>query len=197
MRYVWCVNEIPDYVKGDKNGIDGYFLGGFDPQATRATVADVLNKGHAVGLYFASNWSQFNGLDASGIGRTVVQKYNDIGVKGLRLQMDMEEKQPDKIADVLAFIRGALPAVGLSWTMEGHQGGWMSPSFVARIMLAKVRVVPQCYNAEMTKVWDTLAMARNLTRVGFPDSIISPFYDAAKLPEWWQGYAFEQRRLPA
>jgi hypothetical protein len=48
----------------------------------------------------------------------------------------------------------------------------------------------------MTQVWDTLAAARDLTKRGFLDAIITPFYDAAKLPEYWNGFAFTQGRLP-
>jgi hypothetical protein len=48
----------------------------------------------------------------------------------------------------------------------------------------------------MTKTFDTLAMARDLTKRGFPDGLVTPFYDAARLPEYWDGFAFTMGRLP-
>jgi hypothetical protein len=43
---------------------------------------------------------------------------------------------------------------------------------------------------------DTLVAARDLTKRGLPDGLITPFYDAARLPYAWDGFAFTMGRLP-
>ena len=72
----------------------------------------------------------------------------------------------------------------------------MNDEFVQTVLNCRVRLAPQLYNGQMTEVWDSLAYSRDLTKAGFPDSIISPFYDAMKLPVGWDGFAFTQGRLP-
>jgi hypothetical protein len=143
-----------------------------------------------------TNWQQFIDRSPQQIAKAVADEYNRLAIPGLRVQFDMEEHDPDKVAEVLEAWRMIKPKVNTSWTMEAGQGGWMSPAFVARITACRVRLVPQLYNGAMTEVWDALTYARDLTSRGFPDSIVSPFYDAKHLPRGWDGYAFTIGRLP-
>jgi len=150
-----------------------------------------------------TNWPQFIGKTPKQIAAIVNAEYTRLFIPGLKVQFDMEEHDlrpevddPNKIASTLEEWRLFRPWTGTSWTMEANQGGWMSPNFVKRILTCRVRLVPQCYNGAMTEVWDTLTYARDLTERGFPDSSISPFYDAAKLPVGWDGFAFTMGRLP-
>ena len=67
-------------------------------------------------------------------------------------------------------------------------------------MKYKIRVVPQCYWPDPVttlKPVDTLVVARDLTKMGLPDALITPFYDAGHLPVAWDGFAFTMGRLPA
>lgn len=158
----------------------------------RCQQAKVL--GYAPGLYMAWNWSEFDGLD----GTTMADKMHGLvaGVNAAtKVQFNIELHDPELIADCLERWRALNPKTDTSWTMEGFQGGWMTPEFVKRVLACKVRLVPQAYTGPMAAT-DTLAVARDLTKRGIPDSIISPFYDAAKLPLYWDGFAFTQGRLP-
>jgi hypothetical protein len=71
----------------------------------------------------------------------------------------------------------------------------MSPSFVQRVVGARVRVVPQCFIGNMERRESDMVL-RDLTKRGFPESSVSMFYDAAQLGVGWNGYAFTQGRLP-
>ncbi len=109
---------------------------------------------------------------------------------------DIETKD---VAFVLAFARRwrqLRPQRVTDWTLEGHQGGLFTEAQALELAAAFRFVVPQCYNGAMTEVWDTYAMTRNLVGAGFAFAQLRPFYDAARLPVWWDGYAFTQGRLP-
>ena len=197
MRFCWAdAGDDPDYAAGDRHGIDGYFWPLFDSLTTTVNLLDTQARGHVAGIYMATNWPQFAGKTPTQTAAAVSAEYLRLAVPGLRVQFDIEEHDPDKIASTLEAWRSLRRGVGTSWTMEGGQGGWMTPEFVQRILACKVRIVPQLYNGAMTEVWDSLAYARDLTSRGFPDAIISPFYDAAELPVGWDGYCFTAGRLP-
>jgi hypothetical protein len=197
MKNVWVdAGNDPDFNKGDQNEINGYFLALFDSRTTKTQLENIKAKGYQVGVYMVTNWPEFVGKTPAQIAKLVSDEYKRLNVKSLRVQFDMEEKDPDKIASVLEEWRLLHPSVNTSWTMEAGQGGWMGQVFVARVLACRVRLVPQCYNGAMTQVWDTLTYSRDLTQRGFPDSLISPFYDAAHLPVGWDGFAFTQGRLP-
>jgi hypothetical protein len=58
-----------------------------------------------------------------------------------------------------------------------------------------VRVIPQLYTGSMEPLAaDRVAL--DLVLHSFRDERIFGFYDAAALPERWEGYAFTQGRLP-
>ena len=198
MRFIWCVNELPNYSKGDAAGIDGYFLGMYDPTTTKAALQDIANHGKACGIYMASNWSAFVGKTGAQCANTISQRYGELEVPGLRVQVDFEEHDPDKIIACLEQLRFLRPQVGISWTMEGMQGGWAA-QIAARVVHAKVRVVPQAYwgaDGTIQGDWAQDMILRDLLHAGYPESLISLFYDARRLPRGWSGYAFTQARLP-
>ena len=66
-------------------------------------------------------------------------------------------------------------------------------AFVQGIISLKIRLCPQLYNGAMTEVWDSLAYTRDLTKRGFPDALVSPFYDAKHLPRGWMGSRSRRR----
>ena len=201
MRWIWTDegSSWPDYAKGDKQGINGYFVS--IREATKPMLEDIANHGYVCGVYMATNWDEFRNLN----GPETAEKMHEL-VKPLswsaarpKVQFDIEQQDPAKILACFARWRQLQPKRDTSWTMEGHQGGWMSRVFVDALVGYRIRFVPQCYSADMKDQWDTLAMARDLTRRGVPDSLVSPFIDAAELPNpfWWEGFAFTQNRLPA
>ena len=201
MRHVWVdAGNDADWEKLQRNGITGEFYAVSDPApAVRARLEATKARRHAGGLYSAWNWID----DQAG------EAYADYAAERLReivpvgrtnswpkIQLDDERHEPDTILAMLRRWREHFPTQDTSWTLEAMQGGWMSEAFVKEVIALRVRVVPQCYNGSMTEVWDVLAAARDLTKRGFPDSLITPFYDARHLPTHWDGFAFTMGRLP-
>ncbi len=196
MRYVWTdAGDDPDFNVGNRHGIDGYYFPMFDDLTTRERLEDCKGRGYAVGLYIAWNWPQVKNSSPTEVASIMSEEYKRCYVAGLRMQYNDESHEPDKILTVLRAWRNLRSTVGTSWTMEGMQGGWMSKAFAAAVMNLKIRLAPQLYNGAMTQVWDSLAAQRDLTKRGFADLLISPFYDAAKLPHYWNGFAFTMGRL--
>jgi hypothetical protein len=202
VRALWVDEHLePDYLKAKREGMTALYLPISDPMPDLQRRADEIRaNGYAAGVYMAHNaaWPQFWGISGPSIADKMHSLVAQVGGK-LKVQFDYEQHTADdyvQIEGMLKRFRALEPATGVSWTIEGHQGATMTPEFVAAIVAHKVRVVPQCYGADMTP-WCPLEMARDLTKRGFPDALVSPFLDAARLAKWWSGFAFLQSRLPA
>lgn len=200
MKFVWTVaGDDPDFNNGDKHGIDGYFYPAFDSVTTVGQLKVTAERGYKVGLYVGAGW--WNGLSPAQYAQKIAAYYLSMrektGIGDLRLMLNLEEHDPARIIAILEAVRAKLPKVGLSWSPEGMQGGWMDPAFVARVVSARVRVVPQAFIGDMTRRDESLVL-RDLIKAGFPESSVSLFYDAAQLPPLrdWSGYAFTEGRLP-
>lgn len=216
MRFAWTVaGDDPDFNQGDKHGINGYFYPMFDSLTTPAELTKAAVRGHVVGLYVAWNWPQITGRTPAQIVQAISAEYDRLLVagapKGMRLQYNDERHLPSAIIEVLTGLRERYRSLGLSWTPEGFQGGWMGPvigpsypapvpgSFIDRLIKAKVRVVPQAYwgaNGVIEGRFAEDQVLRNLTKRGIPESSVSLFYDARELPRNWDGYAFTMGQLP-
>jgi hypothetical protein len=204
VRYLWVDggNDAAWHLLAE-NGVDGEFYPGNDPIEDVARRLEASRaRGHKGGIYVGWNWP---GVPTTGAGfaewtyelvRNVEQLLPFKSTAYPKVQFNHEEHEPDKILAMIRRWRELRKTKDTSWSPEGMQGGWMSSTFVQGVVAAKVRVVPQCYNGSMTLAYDSLAVARNLTARGYPDALISPFYDAAKLPTYWNGFAFTQGRIP-
>jgi hypothetical protein len=196
MRYAWTdAGDDPDFNLGNRHGIDGYYFPMFDELTTRERLEDCKAHGYAIGLYIAWNWPQVVRENPASVAKIMSEEYKRCYVPGLRMQYNDESHEPDTILNVLKAWRGLRATVGTSWSMEGMQGGWMGKSFAVALVGLKIRLAPQLYNGDMTQVWDSLAASRDLVKRGFPDNLVSPFYDAANLPHYWNGFAFTIGRL--
>ena len=204
MRWIWidAGNDAAWHTLAE-HGIAGEFYCGEDPVADVARRLEASRAhGHVGGIYVAWNWANIP-QDGGGFAEWTHEYVQEVEallpVKSgsyPKVQLNHEGHDPDVILDMLHRWRQLRPTKDTSWSPEGMQGGWMSGLFAAEVKNLKIRVVPQCYNGAMTQVWDSLAVARDLTKRGFPDALVSPFYDAAHLPEYWSGWAFTQGRLP-
>jgi len=194
MRFTWTVaGDDPGYDKCRGHGITGLYAPMFDVLTNRAYLQTFKNEGFSNGLYLGHNW--FPALTAAQLAAKVVAEYKRIALPDTRLMLNLEQHDPAYIAECVERVRAALPKVNLSWSPEGMQGGWMDPVFVQRILACRVRVVPQAFHGNMTRV-ESDQVVRDLVRRGFPIDIISVFYDAAALGHNWDGFAFTEGRLP-
>jgi hypothetical protein len=196
VRFIWTdAGDDPTWENGDKAGINGYFCPLFDP-ITPAVLDEAIARGHAHGAYLGHNW--YPNLTAVQLAAKVSAEFKRLVVRRpkLRVMLNLEEHDPPFVLAVLRAWRALHPYVSTSWSCEGMQGGWMDPAFVAGVLGCRVRVVPQCFSGNMTR-FESDAVLRDLMRRGFPENIVSPFYDAAALGLSWDGFAFTAGRLPA
>lgn len=209
MRFAWTVvGDDPDFNQGNKYGIDGYFYPMFDSLTTPERLRDTQARGYVIGIYLGHNW--LPGKSPAEIASTVSAEFKrlttkpGVAVKNLRVQLNFEEHDPVLILERLQAWRALRPTVGTSWSMEGMQGGWMGPvvtpttpasDFVRDVLAQRVRLVPQTFTGDMRRQ-ESAEVLRDLIQRGFPENIISPFYDAAQLGLEWDGYAFTMGRLP-
>lgn len=195
-RFLWVdANNEGDWVKAQTHRFTGLFYAVTDPPAVlNAKLVQTRARGYAAGVYMAWNWPQFDGLDGASLAERMHTQCAPL-TGPYKVQFDIEEHDPDLIVACLERWRALNPRGDTSWTMESMQSGWMDSEFVKSVVDCKVRVVPQCYTGPMLPVCPRAACNR-LEDIGFPRSIVSPFYDAAKLPLYWDGFAFAQGRLP-
>jgi hypothetical protein len=196
MRFVWTdAGDDPDWGTGDRHGINGYFAPLWD-DITEEVLHEAAQRGHNVGAYFGHNWRP--NASAESLVTEVTDEYGRLAARlpQLRLMWNLEQHEPDYIADVLERWRKNFPKVNTSWSPEGMQGGWMSSDFVARVLATKTRVVPQAFVGSMERRESDIVL-RDVVRRGFPENVVSIFYSAAQLGRDWDGYAFRMGTLPA
>jgi len=202
MRAAWLYpNDDPPYAKLAANGITWPYFDMRDARLTPAYLDSV--KAHAgidgCGVYAACNW--YPAQTPEQFADTIDARLRAIGWLG-NPPVCVDIEVPDLVVYVKAFLakwRQLRPTRITDLTIEGHKGGLFSAADASYVAQRVRFTVPQCYDGTMTDVWDTYAMTCDLTAAGFPLAGICPFYDAAKLPEWWgipAGYAFTAERLP-
>jgi len=199
MRYIWTdAGDDPSWEVGDAHGINGYFFPAFDTITTRE-VKNAATRGHAHGIYIGHGW-------LSGDPDSYAKQINDYmkpiraALPKVRLQVNMEEHDSSLILARLQAVRRLLPTIGLSWSLEGMQGGWISPGLGDWIEQLKVRVVPEGFwgaAGRMDGIFDGNGLVLNLVERGIPAALVSPMIDASWSSRLvgWQGYAFTMGRL--
>ena len=204
MRALWVdAGNDADWAKVATHRMTALFYPTSDPPKDVAwRLKETKVRGLAAGLYVASNWGPpHTSTDGITFAEIVSEYMRDVVPAAElkpsypKVQFDIEVHDPEYILETLRRWRTLNPTQDTSWTLEPFQGGWMSAEFVAEIRALKVRVVPQFYLGDMSPVAQDIAL-RELLRSGFPESIVSGFYDAAALPNRWDGFAFIQGRLP-
>jgi hypothetical protein len=199
MRAVWIdAGQNPDYPRLGAAGADSVYFDIRDERLTPAYFGGVAAHGLEVGVYAAANW--YGNVTGSRFADLVSGRLDDIARGTVpsfpMVCLDIEVHDPSYIIGALRRWREHRPQRVTDWTLEGHQGGiltagqWLVAGQLVRF------IVPQLYNGAMTQVWDGFAMAKDLNDHGLPFGSVRPFYDAAHLPVWWDGYAFTQGRLP-
>lgn len=201
MRAIW-IDEGNDanYAKLAALGITEPCYSLRDPRVTKPYLQAA--KAHAgvtaVGVYFAWNWwPALTGVQlAEKVSALCAPLFKSTAPDFPYVCADIEAADTGYAVAFLRRWRELRPQRVTDWTLEGHKGATL-PAATWLVVSGLVRyVVPQCYNGAMTQTWDTFAMADDLYDHGLPFHSVRPFYDAAHLPEWWDGYAFTQGRLP-
>lgn len=211
MRFTWTVaGDDPDWPTLERHAINGAFAPLWDSLTTPTYLRELQSRVGVVGVYLGHNW--FPGESAAAQARRVSAEWKRLQgktpIKDLRVMLNWEQHDPDDIVEGLQEWRRLHRTVNTSWSMEGMQGGWMGPivsdtvpasEFVQRVLACRVRLVPQGFWGSQGRIdgaWAEDQVLRDLTRRGFPENIVSLFYDGKALPRDWDGYAFTAGRLP-
>jgi hypothetical protein len=202
MKALWVDSgNDADWAKVSAHHMTHLYFDLFDSRVRAPYLGDVRGRGYGVGVYCVSNWSQFQGMNGAQMAQRVHEELKTVtgtpetSAAFPKVQFDIEQHDPIFVLDCLRRFRTLRPKQDVSWTLESYQGGWMSDQFVADVLSCRVRIVPQYYGGNMTPFAQDIAFKDLLDR-GFPPNIITGFYDAAALPEYWDGFAFTQGRLP-
>lgn len=204
MKAVWVdPGNDPHWETLARHGINRVYLPVSDPVPdVRKRLNDIKNRNLIGGLYSAWNWEGY-GTTGPQYAEAMHERVKLIVPQATntwpKIQLDDETHDATRILNMLRRWRQLRPKTDTSWTLECMQGGWFAPGLVEGLISLKIRVVPQCYGGEggrMDYAVDTLTAARDLTKRGVPDALITPFYDAARLPVGWDGFAFTMGRLP-
>lgn len=199
MKALWVdEGNDPNWAAVEKHGIEQLYFSLQDPRVTKTYLQSVAAKGFGIGVYVVSGWQGFNQPSGALFADAVANKVAAIRMSNVspRVQLDVEQHDPQFVIDMLAQWRKRMPWQATSWTMESMQGGWMGPDLVAAVINARVRVVPQAYTGDMRPIAQDVTL-RDLLKRGFPEHIVTLFYDAKNLPLEWDGFAFTMGRLPA
>lgn len=201
MRAVWVdAGNDPDYPKLGANGIDAAYFDIREARLDAAYLTTVRNHGLGVGVYAAWNWPEYKNMTGAQFATAVSRRLEAIAPGSEptfpMVCLDIEAHDAAYIFGALRQWRKHRASRVTDWTLEGHQGGILTPGQWLAVAGLVRYAVPQCYNGAMTQTWDSFAMALDLFAHGLPFPSVRPFYDAAHLPEWWDGYAFTQGRLP-
>lgn len=205
MRAIWIDegNDAP-YAKLQANGITCPVYSLRDPRVTLDYLRMVQGKGFTPGVYVVAGWYNLSPIKFATLVSGELSRIAPATPPGFPFVcFDFEGKsgavQPGTPAYQLAALRQwrkHRPDRVTDCTIEGHQGGLYNEGAADWLSRQARYWLPQCYNAAMTQLWDTYAMTADLVTAGFNFDGIRPFYDAAQLPQWWDGYAFTSGRLP-
>lgn len=201
MRAVW-VDEGND-ANWDllrKHGITWVFYSLNEPDAAlRKRLLETRARGLIAGVYAAWGWAGYVGSGAffaEAVDKRLKQVCPDATATWPRVQLNDETHDAFRIEQLLRRWRRLRPRTATSWTLEGHQGGWFTPSLVQAITETGIRVVPQCYTGPMIPT-DALAAVRDITKRGVPDSLVTPMYDGKVVnTPYAEGWFFTMGRMP-
>ena len=199
MRAVWVdAGNDPNYAKLVAVGATAAYFDIRDERLMPSYFAEVKSHGLEVGVYAAVNWY---GNVTGPVFADLVSSRLEVIAKASSpdtpmVCLDIEVKDPSFVLGALRRWRVHRAVRVTDYTLEGHQGAILNAGQWLAVASLVRYVVPQCYDGAMAQVWDAFAMAKDLYDHGLPFPSVRPFYDAAHLPEWWDGYAFTMGRLP-
>lgn len=189
-------NNDPTYDAFRRNGVTTVCRSLRDPKTTPAALAADRKQGFDVALYIVSSW--YPQLDGPGFAQEASFLLTRIAPRTTgtpRVCLDMETHDVSYLEAALDTWRSLRPKRVTDWTLEGFQGGLFSRMFCSHVNYLWINVVPQFYTGSMAPLAADQVVLDLIARRFSPDLLMG-FYDAAHLPERWNGYAFTQGRLP-
>lgn len=192
-RAIWIdEGSNPDKAKLNHYGITAPYFSHRDSRVTAEYLDDVAELGFSPGIYSAWNW--YPELSGKLYATKIDNELRRIGWKGnAPVCVDIENHDLQFILDFFRHWRQIRPTRYTAFTFEGFQGGLLAP-IIPELRLRVTRFVPQLYDGQMEPLDHSPIL--DLLMYGVPGAMIDGFYDAARLPYAWRGFAFTQARLP-
>jgi hypothetical protein len=206
----------PDYAKAARHSITRLYWQANDEQLTRGVIDAVGKRGIGPGILRDPRWGtlsrlEFDKAEASGhlpppldaptLARTLSQDLDRLGFDAstdpysCTVLADIEEHSNTYMLLFLTTWRRYRAKRVTGWTLEPHQGGWMSDDLIRLLQTTKVSAFPQAYYGNMTPT-DPDWTRCNLIERGLPRGMVGVVYSALHLPEYWDGLAFRFDQLP-
>lgn len=204
MRAVWVdEGNDADYGKLQGHGITEPFYSGKDPRVNLLYLNDVRTRGFNPGVYLCSQGEGWPGAHETAPAAWATWAYNKIrevapGTSGKfpLVHLNCETHDPDWLLAMFKRWRARSPRRWTGWSMEGHQGGWMTPAFVTAMKALNIDAyLPQAFKGNMAPI-ESDRTALDLIKAGFTWDKVWCMYDAAQIRGIWDGCLFTQGRLP-
>lgn len=209
MRICWLnLGEAPDYAKMKRYGVEAPCFDIRDPvlrtQVGGRHYLDVVDEqvSGKPRVHVVQSW--YPDLGPEAFARVADELLRQVGWFGNpAVELDIEKGAPLTDSTYVDFVRRALrewrrlrPTRETSYTLEGFQGGLFNGRYDAVVEIAGKtnHIVPQSYHGDMTP--HQAGLVQNLVDYGFPREKVRVFYDAAITQEPWDGWLFNQSRLP-
>ena len=189
MRTVWVDQGQP--AQDEKLRAAGITRAYFDARDTPKTTT--LERG----VYRVQSW---NNLPPAGFALALSNDVHAWGgdAPGSKLAIHANIELHDA-AYLVSFVRAwrrLRPTRETALVVEGLQGGWFTAELRAIVNADKnLTVVAEAYTGSMDPI-DADLVRTNLVDYGITRGKAVVFYDAARLPAFWDGCAFTQQRLP-
>lgn len=198
MRIPWLQEgKDPDYEKYRRYGMDTVSRSIRDPKTTPAALLEDKAQGFKTGVYFAWNW--YPNLSGKMLA-VVVSRELEALAPGTqpddpRVCANIESHNVNYVLAFFTEWRQRRQKRLTDFALENHQAGLFNAAAVGTLIACNVLIVPEQYEGNMEPVAGMESM-RDWLDVGMPAPRIYGFYDGAHLPNWWQGYCFDEGRLP-
>ena len=126
-----------------------------------------------------------------------VKRWGGDPYKQLAVHANIEIHDPGYIVAFLKAWRSRRPVRETAILIEGFQGGWFTPAMRAAVNQdANLQVQAEAYTGSM-EPFNADEVRSNLIDYGLARGKSAVVYDAARLPQYWDGTAFTQQRLAA
>lgn len=185
---------VPDLVKARSYGITRLYWEARDPAINAGLFLAIRERGFEVGIMRDPNWSHATAID---LARELDDNLIRLGANSLQcaVLVDYEGHEESYMRAFVREWRDLRPNRVTGWTLEPYQGGWFSKDLCIALSNAGISVYPQTYYGNMAPA-PIDEVRCQLINAGLPRGLVSPVYDAAHIPRWWDGIAFPFHALP-
>jgi len=174
-----------------------------DPRIDLAYLERERDRGYSPGLYLCSQgdgWPSAMKMTGPEWADWAYQTVLKIAPKTSgtfpRVLLNCETHSASWLQSMIKHWRAHSPRRWTAWSMEGHQGGWMTAAFVQTVAPLIDCFMPQAYTGPMLRDESDRVVIDLITR-GIPASKIYCMYKASEIGYWWEGCAFTMGSLPS